>query len=127
MFLALHFDSHKNAIMISDNTTLFPSFSLLQKSPLNVCFVELALDHICYAQNSPQDFLDAHNAARADVGVGPMTWSSTVAAYTHDYIDQRIAHCKMVHSGGPYGENIAWGIQFTHGHRCGELVGVGEG
>ena len=33
----------------------------------------IGLAHICYAQYSLQDFLDAHNAARADVGVGPMT------------------------------------------------------
>ena len=75
----------------------------------------IGLAHICYAQNSPQDFLDAHNAARAEVGVGPMTWSSTVAAYTHNYTDQRIADCQMVHSVGPYGENIAWGTSSLTG------------
>ena len=69
----------------------------------------LALAHICYAENSPQDFLDAHNVARAEVGVGPITWDNTVAAYAQNYANQRIADCSLVHSAGPYGENIAWG------------------
>ncbi|KAK1323781.1 hypothetical protein QJS10_CPA02g00038 [Acorus calamus] len=60
------------------------------------------------AQNSPQDFLDAHNAARAHVGVGPMSWDDTVAAYARDYAHKRAADCTLEHSdpGGLYGENI---------------------
>ncbi|XP_072951812.1 pathogenesis-related protein 1A-like [Typha angustifolia] len=61
------------------------------------------------AQNSPQDFLDPHNSARADVGVAPMSWNDTVAAYAQDYASQRAADCQLEHSGGPYGENIFWG------------------
>ncbi|KAL2460344.1 Pathogenesis-related protein 1 [Abeliophyllum distichum] len=60
------------------------------------------------AQNSIQDYLDAHNAARADVGVGPMTWDNSVAAYAQNYANQRIGDCNLVHSSNPpYGENIA--------------------
>ncbi|KAK1300949.1 hypothetical protein QJS10_CPB13g00044 [Acorus calamus] len=64
--------------------------------------------HTSQAQNSPQDFLDAHNAARAQVGVGPMSWSDTVAAYAQNYANQRAADCALEHSdsGGLYGENI---------------------
>ena len=69
----------------------------------------LALAHTSYAQNSQQDYLNAHNAARAQVGVGTMTWNNTVATYAQNYANQRIADCNLVHSGGPYGENIAWG------------------
>ncbi|XWS67539.1 hypothetical protein CRYUN_Cryun04dG0015100 [Craigia yunnanensis] len=69
----------------------------------------LALVLPSHAQNSPQDFLNAHNTARAAVGVGPMTWDNTVAAYAQNYANQRIGDCKLVHSGGRYGENIAWG------------------
>ncbi|CAF2031768.1 unnamed protein product [Brassica oleracea] len=29
------------------------------------------------AQDSPQDFLDAHNQARAAVGVDPLAWDET--------------------------------------------------
>ncbi|KAL4295527.1 hypothetical protein GQ457_12G027110 [Hibiscus cannabinus] len=79
-----------------------------------VCFLALtwlmalALVLPSHAQDSPQDYLDAHNKARAAVRVGPMTWDNTVAAYAQNYANQRIADCKLVHSGGPYGENLAW-------------------
>ena len=63
------------------------------------------------SQNSPQDFLDPHNAARADVGVGPVSWDETVAAYAQAYADQRRGDCQLVHTpaGRPYGENIYGG------------------
>ncbi|KAA0031385.1 hypothetical protein IC582_000162 [Cucumis melo] len=60
------------------------------------------------AQDSPQDFVDAHNAARAQVGVGPVSWDETVANYAQQYANQHINDCQMVHSNGPYGENLAW-------------------
>lgn len=84
-------------------------------SSSSVLIIGCLLSHIyiCCAQNSPQDFLDAHNAARADVGVGPMTWDNTVAAYAHNYADQRIADCSLKRSGGEYGENVAWGTSLT--------------
>ncbi|MDK0764168.1 pathogenesis-related family 1 protein, partial [Clostridium perfringens] len=63
----------------------------------------------CAAQNSPQDYVDLHNAARADVGVGPVSWDDTVAAYAQGYADQRRGDCQLVHSGGQYGENLFWG------------------
>jgi len=40
-----------------------------------------ALASVLAAQDSRQDFIDEQIAARAEVGVGPMTWSRTVAAY----------------------------------------------
>lgn len=69
----------------------------------------MALAHVAQAQNTPQDFLNAHNSARSQVGVGPMTWDTTVAAYAQNYANQRINDCQLVHSGGPYGENLFWG------------------
>ncbi|XP_077233493.1 pathogenesis-related protein PRB1-2-like [Tasmannia lanceolata] len=74
-----------------------------------MCVMGLAMAHFCQAQNSPQDYLNPHNAARAQVGVGPMTWDNTVAAYAQNYANQRIGDCQLMHSGGPYGENIFWG------------------
>ncbi|KAD5317937.1 hypothetical protein E3N88_17883 [Mikania micrantha] len=71
--------------------------------------ISLAMLPITHAQNSQQDYLDAHNAARAQVGVGNMVWNTTVAAYAQSYANQRIGDCNMVHSGGPYGENLAEG------------------
>ncbi|KAK1275043.1 hypothetical protein QJS04_geneDACA015962 [Acorus gramineus] len=65
--------------------------------------------HTSQAQNSPQDFLDAHNSARAQVGVGPMSWNDTVAAYAQNYANQRASDCQLVHSKGSYGENLYGG------------------
>uniref|UniRef100_A0A0E0Q3M4 SCP domain-containing protein n=1 Tax=Oryza rufipogon TaxID=4529 RepID=A0A0E0Q3M4_ORYRU len=52
-----------------------------------------------------------HNAARSDVGVGPVSWDDTVAAYAESYAAQRQGDCALEHSdsGGKYGENIFWG------------------
>ncbi|KAF9665900.1 hypothetical protein SADUNF_Sadunf16G0172900 [Salix dunnii] len=65
--------------------------------------------HHAHGQDSPQDFLNAHNAARASVGVGPMIWDDTVAAFARSYINGLTGICILVHSSGPYGENLAWG------------------
>ncbi|GLT85895.1 hypothetical protein SLE2022_040670 [Rubroshorea leprosula] len=72
------------------------------------CLLALALVIPSHAQDSPQDYLDAHNAARATVNVGPMSWDDTVAAYAQNYLSQHIGDCNMVHSDGPYGENLGW-------------------
>ncbi|KAK2998895.1 hypothetical protein RJ639_023341 [Escallonia herrerae] len=70
----------------------------------------LIMVHSTQAQNSRQDYLDAHNAARAKVGVGPLTWDDGVARYAQNYANQRIGDCALKHSqGGPYGENLAKG------------------
>ncbi|KAF7802829.1 basic form of pathogenesis-related protein 1-like [Senna tora] len=69
--------------------------------------LQLTTSYNTLAQNAPQDFLDVHNAARAEVGVGPMAWNETVESYAQNYAIQRIKNCEMEHSGGPYGENLA--------------------
>ncbi|KAL5560880.1 hypothetical protein UlMin_030627 [Ulmus minor] len=71
-----------------------------------VCMVGLALT--CNAQDAPQDYLNAHNSARDQVSVDHLTWDDTVAAYAQNYANQRQGDCNLVHSGGPYGENLAW-------------------
>jgi uncharacterized protein YkwD len=65
----------------------------------------------CLAQNSQQDFVKLHNAARDEVGVGRVTWDDTVAAWAQSYAEQRRSDCALEHSpsGRPYGENIAAG------------------
>jgi pathogenesis-related protein 1 len=66
----------------------------------------------CAAQNSAQDFVNPHNAARAAVGVGPVSWDENVAAFARSYAARRQGDCKLVHSGGGpnhYGENLFWG------------------
>ncbi|XP_004289701.1 PREDICTED: pathogenesis-related protein 1B-like [Fragaria vesca subsp. vesca] len=74
-----------------------------------LCLIGLAAVHPSHAQNSQQDYLNAHNTARAHVGVANIIWDSTVAAYAQNYANSRIADCNLVHSGGPYGENLAKG------------------
>lgn len=60
------------------------------------------------AQNTNQDYLRAHNSARAAVGVEPLKWDDKVATYAQNYANKHKADCKLVHSGGSYGENLAW-------------------
>jgi pathogenesis-related protein 1 len=53
----------------------------------------------------------AHNEARcaagADPAIPPLAWSSSLAAVAQAYADQLAAQgCDLVHSGGPYGENL---------------------
>ncbi|XP_076882205.1 pathogenesis-related leaf protein 4-like [Bidens hawaiensis] len=79
------------------------------KLQLAICFLSLAMFQSTHAQNSPGDYLNAHNAARAQVGVGNMVWSSTLAAYAQNYANLRARDCNLIHSGGPYGENLAKG------------------
>ncbi|KAF9665890.1 hypothetical protein SADUNF_Sadunf16G0171900 [Salix dunnii] len=74
-----------------------------------ISLISLAIVHHAHAQDSPQDFLKAHNTARASVGVGPMIWDNKVAAFARSYINGLRRSCRIVHSGGPYGENLAWG------------------
>uniref|UniRef100_A0A0D9WV60 SCP domain-containing protein n=1 Tax=Leersia perrieri TaxID=77586 RepID=A0A0D9WV60_9ORYZ len=84
-------------------------------------YVIYAFLAVTMAQNSPEDFVNPHNAARAAVGVGPVTWDDTVAAYAQSYADQRRGDCQLQHSdtGGKYGENIygggGYGSQWTAG------------
>ncbi|KAF7802784.1 pathogenesis-related protein 1 [Senna tora] len=72
-----------------------------------MCSAIVTTSYNALAQNAHQDFLDVHNAARAEVGVDPMAWNGTVESYAQNYAIQRIKDCKMEHSGGPYGENLA--------------------
>ncbi|XP_062177937.1 pathogenesis-related protein 1-like [Alnus glutinosa] len=82
----------------------------LCKTPLAlICLFGLTLLHLSLAQDTQQDYLKAHNDARRAVGVPALTWDNKVAAYAQKYANKRIGDCSLVHSGGPYGENIAWG------------------
>ncbi|PON86809.1 Cysteine-rich secretory protein, allergen V5/Tpx-1-related [Trema orientale] len=69
----------------------------------------LALLEFSHAQNSQQDYLNTHNTPRNQVKVGNIIWNNTVAAYALNYANQRKADCSLVHSNGPYGENLAKG------------------
>lgn len=55
-------------------------------------------------------FLNAHNAKRAlHQNTGSLTWSTELESYAQNYADQYDCSGNLVHSGGPYGENLALG------------------
>ncbi|KAH0632656.1 hypothetical protein KY284_035442 [Solanum tuberosum] len=72
---------------------------------LLICLMVLAIFHSCDAQNSPQDYLVVHNNARAQVGVGPMSWDVGLASRAQHYANSRTRDCHLIHSGA--GENLA--------------------
>ncbi|KAF7843077.1 pathogenesis-related protein 1-like [Senna tora] len=65
---------------------------------------------VANGQDSNQDYVNAHNAARSAVGVANIVWDNTVADFAKAYAEQRKADCALIHSGGggKYGENLAW-------------------
>jgi pathogenesis-related protein 1 len=68
------------------------------------------LSMLAVADDTSQAYLDPHNAARADVGVAPLVWSTTLENYALTYSQSQIYQCaSLTHSGGPYGENLFWG------------------
>lgn len=81
-------------------------------NPLALLFLLgfLVMVHFTQAQNLPQDYVNAHNNARSQVGVGPISWDDSVAAFAQSYARQRAGDCLLQHSGSQqYGENIAIG------------------
>lgn len=55
------------------------------------------------------EFLEAHNSVRAALGQAPLRWNRTLAQYARSFAVRRKPTCEMLHSGGPYGENIFQG------------------
>ncbi|CAK9167880.1 unnamed protein product [Ilex paraguariensis] len=76
-----------------------------------------AIFHPSHAQNLPRVYLNAHNAARAEVGVSPMRWNLTIARYAQNYARKRIGNCSLANFSGDFGENIDRGSDdsFTGG------------
>ncbi|GLJ27031.1 hypothetical protein SUGI_0529890 [Cryptomeria japonica] len=67
----------------------------------------VCLLQICLAQDLQTEYLNSHNDARSKVGVNPLVWDDTVAAYAQKYANERNADCALEHSSGSlYGENI---------------------
>ncbi|XP_004485657.1 pathogenesis-related protein PR-1 type-like [Cicer arietinum] len=83
------------------------SFSLLCVLGLSL----IIIGDIAHAQNSPSDYVKAHNKARFDVGalirIPNVVWDEKVASFARTYANQR-KDCQLKHSGNNrYGENIA--------------------
>ncbi|XP_010489727.1 PREDICTED: pathogenesis-related protein 1-like, partial [Camelina sativa] len=55
-----------------------------------------------------REFLQAHNMARESAGVPPLEWNKGLARYADKWAKQRQPDCNMIHSNGPYGENLFW-------------------
>jgi pathogenesis-related protein 1 len=93
---------HKALRMAGSMTNFAAAVSLL------LLFVHPGFRHQALAQTtaSQGDFLQPQNVAPADVGVGKLSWDSELAAYAHRYAERRSHDCALVHSRGPYGENI---------------------
>ncbi|CAL5383150.1 unnamed protein product [Camellia sinensis] len=56
-----------------------------------------------------QEFLSAHNKARLHIGEPVFIWDTSLALFATQFTRQRAADCALIHSNGPYGENIFWG------------------
>lgn len=52
--------------------------------------------------------LERHNYYRDQVGVPHLEWSDELTEYAQKWADKLAKRCNMVHSKGPYGENIFW-------------------
>jgi len=50
-----------------------------------ICAISIAYLHFSYAQNAPQDYVNAHNQARKEVSVGPVRWDATLAKFAENY------------------------------------------
>ncbi|XLU48039.1 pathogenesis-related protein 1B-like [Arachis ipaensis] len=61
------------------------------------------------AQNSPQDYLKVHNAARAIVGVEPLLWDSELESYANKLLSRHTVDCLRVEQiqYTLYGRNFA--------------------
>ncbi|EOY07664.1 CAP, putative [Theobroma cacao] len=56
-----------------------------------------------------KEAVSAHNAARVTIGQTPMVWNYTLAYFAKQWAKKRLNDCKLIHSYGPYGENLFWG------------------
>ncbi|KAL6911604.1 hypothetical protein ACP4OV_000409 [Aristida adscensionis] len=72
---------------------------------------------------APAAFLAPHNAARRAVGLRPLAWDERLAAYAWRYAAARSRDCALVHSGGPFGENLFRGSGGA-GWRPADVVGA---
>jgi PKD repeat protein len=70
----------------------------------------IALLLLCAITTANPDIIAAHTMYRNEVGVAPLTYSSTLAASAQAWADHDASIGSLVHSSGSYGENIASGM-----------------
>ncbi|XP_010526334.1 PREDICTED: pathogenesis-related protein PR-1-like [Tarenaya hassleriana] len=54
-------------------------------------------------------FMVPQNAARARLRLRPLVWDKRLERYAMWWANHRRADCELIHSNGPYGENLFWG------------------
>ncbi|CAN8326610.1 unnamed protein product [Cochlearia groenlandica] len=59
--------------------------------------------------NYQQQFVAPQNAVRASLRLKPLKWDAKLARYAQWWANQRRNDCDLIHSNGPYGENLFWG------------------
>lgn len=63
--------------------------------------------HVAPRSPMASTMVSLHNAVRARVGVGPMTWSDELAGVAQEWANHLITNGQFVHSHNPnYGENL---------------------
>ena len=86
-------------MFIISRQIIFAYILMLALAPLSATAVHGA------TASEIQQWLDTHNSKRQLHQVGPVTWSTTVAASAQNYANT----CPSGHSSGSgYGENLAW-------------------
>ncbi|KAB2636100.1 pathogenesis-related leaf protein 4-like [Pyrus ussuriensis x Pyrus communis] len=80
----------------------------LCKNNISLALLLFCLLGLVCAQDSPDDYVKAHNAARVEVGVVLMEWDEGLAESAKNYANkQATGGCELKHSGTGLGENIA--------------------
>ncbi|XP_010525741.1 PREDICTED: pathogenesis-related protein PR-1 [Tarenaya hassleriana] len=54
-------------------------------------------------------FMNPQNAARTHLRLNPLAWDKRLERYAMWWANQRRKDCALIHSNGPYGENLFWG------------------
>ncbi|KAH7331592.1 hypothetical protein KP509_20G042000 [Ceratopteris richardii] len=66
--------------------------------------------HAQHQESEESGFLFPQNEARATVGVPPLSWDYNLTSYAASYAASQADQCEaLVHSRGPFGENLFWG------------------
>ncbi|MBV6647658.1 MAG: pathogenesis-related family 1 protein [Cyclobacteriaceae bacterium] len=73
---------------------------LLIASPMDKSVVTIA------SQEEIKILIERHNYWRAEVGVGPITWSEEMAVEANKWALELKKNCGFYHSKGKYGENL---------------------
>ncbi|KAF8404811.1 hypothetical protein HHK36_009701 [Tetracentron sinense] len=78
-------------------------------APVLLCVLAFLVT-ICQAQDSHDDFVNAHNGERSQVSVPCLSWNDTVASYASSYAENSTRDCILKLSNTTdYGENVIIG------------------